>query len=61
MGKLVALSRESNKSYNNFVKKLSGICNIPFPKTDISIKQKDLNNPWIIKGLRKSSRKAKTI
>ena len=53
------LHQDPNKSYDNFVKTFSGIYDIAFHRKNINIKQKDLNNFWITKGLPKPSKKQK--
>ena len=45
-----------NLNYSNFFKIFSELYNKNFPINENSIKVKDLNSPWITKGLKKSSK-----
>ena len=44
---------DTNESYEKFLKKLSKIYNIVFPKMNIQMKTKNLLSFWITKGLTK--------
>ena len=48
-------SNASNKARNKFLKIVSDLFDIAFPKNNIEVKNKHLNTPWIAKGFRKSS------
>ena len=54
-------SNAPNEAYNNFLKIFSDLYDIAFPKKEIEIKSKYLNNPWITIGLRKSSKRKQRL
>ena len=45
-----------NDAYEYFLKVFSGIYDLAFPLKTISVKTKTLENPWMTKGLLKSSK-----
>ena len=47
---------DPDTSYNNFSKIFSELYNKNFPINEYNLKTKDLNNPWMSKGLKKSSK-----
>ena len=50
-------SNVPNEAYNIFLKKVSDLYDVAFPKKEIEIKSKYLNTPWITKEIRKSSKR----
>ena len=52
--------QDANKSYNNFTLKFFTIYDF-FPMNKMKIKIKDLESPWITKGIKKSSKKKKRL
>ena len=53
-------SNAPNEAYNIFLKIFSDLYDVAFPKKEIEIKSKYLNTPWMIKGMRKSTKVIKT-
>ena len=47
---------DTNKAYENFSEIFSSLYNECFPKKKIKLKIQKYNNPWITKGIRKSSK-----
>ena len=45
-----------DQAYKTFLTKFSDLYNIYFPTKIIKVKNKDLNSPWITKGIKKSSK-----
>ena len=52
--------QDANKSCNNFTLKFFAIYDF-FPMNKMKIKIKDLESPWITKGIKKSSKKKKRL
>ena len=50
-------SSDTNKAYDNFIGIFSSLCDDCFPKKKIKLKSQKFNNPWITKGIKKSSKK----
>ena len=50
-------NKNPNDAYNHFSHKLIVLCNKYFPKQDIRIYKKDLQSPWITRGIKKSSKR----
>ena len=48
---------DPNLLYKLFIECFTLLYEDAFPKQKITLKQKDLANPWITKGLKKSSKK----
>ena len=51
------MSQNPDQAYKTFLTKFSGLYNIYFPTKMIKLKNKDLNSPWITKGIKKSSKR----
>ena len=47
----------ANEAYNNFISTFCTIYDTFFPTNAMKIKTKDLESPWITKGIKKSSKK----
>ena len=54
-------SSDTNKAYDNFVEIFSSLYDEYFPKKKIKLKPQKYNNPWITKGMKKSSKKPPEI
>ena len=54
-------SSDTNKAYDNFIETFSSLCDECFPKKKIKLKPQKYNNPWITKGMKKSSKKPPEI
>ena len=50
------MSQNPDQAYKTFLTKFSDLYNIYFPTKIIKVKNKDLNSPWITKGIKKSSK-----
>ena len=48
---------DTNLAYEYFQCTFSGLYNHAFPIKEVSLKLKNVSNPWITKGLQKSSKK----
>ena len=53
--------QDANEAYNNFISTFCTIYDIFFPMNKIKIKTKDLESPWITKGIKKSSKKKQRL
>ena len=54
-------SSDTNKAYNNFFKIFSSLYDECFPKKKIKLKPQKYNNPWITKGIKKSSKRKEKL
>ena len=59
-GNLYSISNH-NDAYEYFLKVLSGIYNLAFPLKMFSVKRKTLQNPWMTKGILKSSKRKQKL
>ena len=59
-GSLYSISNP-NEAYEYFLKVFSGIYNLAFPLKTFSVKRKTLQNPWMTKGLLKSSKRKEKL
>ena len=59
-GNLYSISNP-NDAYEYFLKVFSGICDLAFPLKTISVKTKTQQNPWMTKGLLKSSKRKQKL
>ena len=59
-GNLYSISNP-NDAYEYFLKVFSGICDLAFPLKTFSVKRKTLQNPWMAKGLLKSSKRKQKL
>ena len=50
-----------DQAYKTFLTKFSDLYNIYFPTKIIKVKNKDLNSPWITKGIKKSSKRKQRL
>ena len=50
------MSQNPDQAYKTFLTKFSDLHNIYFPTKIIKVKNKDLNSPWITKGIKKHSK-----
>ena len=50
-----------NDAYEYFLKVFSGIYDLAFPLKTFSVKKKTLQNPWVTKGLLKSSKRKQKL
>ena len=50
-----------NDTYEYFLKVFSGIYDLAFPLKTFSVKKKTLQNPWVTKGLLKSSKRKQKL
>ena len=48
---------DTNLAYECFLRTFSGLYNLAFPIKEVSLKIKSVFNPWMTKGLQKSSKK----
>ena len=48
---------DTNLAYEYFLRTSSGLYNHAFPKKEVGLKLKNVFNPWMTKGLHKSSKK----
>ena len=55
------MSENPDQAYKTFLTKFSDLCNIYFPTKLIKVKNKDLNSPWITKGIIKSSKRKQRL
>ena len=55
------MSQSPNQAYKTFLTKFSDLYNIYFPTKIIKVKKKDLNSPWITKGIKKSSKQKQRL
>ena len=55
------MSQNPDQAYKTFLTKFSGLYNIYFPTKMIKLKNKDLNSPWITKGIKKSSKRKQCL
>ena len=51
----IITSCDTNKAYDNFIEIFSSLYDECFPKKNIKLKRQKHNNPWITKGINKSS------
>ena len=51
----------SNESYVKFIKTIRQIYDDCFPKTKLKVKSNNKSNPWIMKGIAKSSKRKPKI
>ena len=54
---LLTRTSSTNDSYNIFLERFIKIYDQAFPERKIELKQKNLSSPWILKGLKKSSKR----
>ena len=54
-------SSDTNKAYDNFIKIFSSLYDKCFPKNKIKLKPQKYNNPWITKGVKKSSKRKQKL
>ena len=59
-GNLYSISNP-NDAYDYFLKVFSGIYDLAFPLKTLSVKRKTLQNPWMTKGLLKSSKRKQKL
>ena len=52
---------DTNKVYDNFFEIFSSLYDECFPKKKIKLKLQKYNNPWITKGIRKSSKRKQKL
>ena len=52
---------DTNNAYNNFIEIFSSLYDDCFPKKEIKLKPQKYNNPWITKGIKKSSKRKPTL
>ena len=52
---------DTNKAYDNFFESFSSLYDECFPKKKIKLKLQKYNNPWITKGIRKSSKRKQKL
>ena len=50
-----------NDAYQVFLERFISLYDKHFPKKKIELKTKDLESPWITKGIKKSSKKTATV
>ena len=55
------MSQNPDQAYKTFLTKFSDLYNIYFPTKIIKVKNKDLNSPWITKGIKKSSKRKQRL
>ena len=55
------LEKDTNSKYSSFLTKFSEIYENHFPLKNYKIKQKDIQSPWISKGLKKSSKQKQKL
>ena len=55
------MSQKPDQAYKAFLTKFSHLYNIYFPTKIIKVKNKDLNSPWITKGIKKSSKRKQRL
>ena len=53
--------RDANKAYINFFTIIDSLCDECFPVAKIRLKQKKHIAPWIIRGIRKSSKRKQNL
>ena len=53
--------QDANEAYNNFISTFCTIYDTFFPMNKMKIKTKDLESPWITKGIKKSSKKKQRL
>ena len=54
-------SSDTNKAYENFIELFSSLYDRCFPKKKIKLKPQKYNNPWITKGIKKSSKRKQKL
>ena len=54
-------SSDTNKAYDNFIEIFSSLYDERFPKKKIKLKPQKYNNPWITKGIKKSSKRKQKL
>ena len=54
-------SSDTNKAYENFIEIFSSLYDRCFPKKKIKLKPQKYNNPWITKGIKKSSKRKQKL
>ena len=54
-------SSDTNKACDNFIEIFSSLYDECFPKKKIKLKPQKYNNPWIIKGIKKSSKRKQKL
>ena len=54
-------SSDTNKAYVNFIEIFSSLYDECFPKKKIKLKPQKYNNPWITKGIKKSSKRKQKL
>ena len=52
---------DTNLAYEYFLRTFSGLYNHAFPIKEVSLKLKNVFNPWMTKGLQKSSKKKQKL
>ena len=57
----IEMSQNPDQEYKTFLTKFSDLYNIYFPTKIIKVKNKDLNSPWITKGIKKSSKRKQRL
>ena len=60
---IIKTPQEANEAYSNFILTFcdATIYDTFFPMNNMKIKIKDFENPWITKGIKKSSKKKRTL
>ena len=54
-------SSDTNKAFDNFIEFFSSLYDEGFPKKKIKLKAQKYNNPWITKGIKKSSKRKQRL
>ena len=54
-------SSDTNKAYDNFIEIFSSLYDECFPRKKIKLKPQNYNNPWITKGIKKSSKRKQKL
>ena len=57
----IKTDQDANEAYNNFIATFCTIYDTFFPMNKMKIKTKDLESPWITKGIKKSSKKKQLL
>ena len=57
----IKTDQDANEAYNNFISTFCTIYDTFFPINKMKIKTKDLESPWITKGIKKSSKKKQLL
>ena len=58
---IITNSSDTNKAYDNFIEIFSSLFDECFPKKKIELKPQKYNNPWINKGIKKSSKRKQKL